>query len=153
MSFSKAKKHLEQIGLADRIIEFDTSSATVELAAKALGTEPGRIAKSLTFQWKDTGVLILAAGDKRMSNSKFKAQFGEKAKMLSPEEVEQKTNHQIGGVCPFGIPEELPVYMDESLRAYDTVYPACGSSNSCAKLTVDELYTAAGAKGWVDVTQ
>lgn len=153
MSLELAKNHLEKHGLADRVQEFDTSSATVELAAQAVGTEPGRIAKSLTYQKDDTGLLIVAAGDTRVSNKKFKAQFGLKARMLPPEEVEEKTNHQIGGVCPFGVPATLPVYLDESLKKYDVVYPACGSSNSCVRLTVDELYTVSGALGWVDVTE
>ncbi len=151
MSIDIARKHLEKFGMEGEILEFEVSSATVELAAKAIGTDPSRIAKSLTYQLEDTGLMIVAAGDVRVQNKLFKEAFGMKARMLSAEDVLEKTNHEIGGVCPFGVPEALPIYLDESLRQYDYVYPACGSSNSCVKMTPDELYRIAGAVGWVSV--
>lgn len=153
MSLEIAIAHLRKYGKEEAVQEFTVSSATVELAAKAVGTEPGRIAKSLTYQFEDTGLMIVAAGDVRVQNRLFKATFGMKARMLPPEEVPEKTNHAVGGVCPFGVPEALPVYLDESLKAYDIIYPACGSANSCVKLTPEELYEIAGAKGWVRVTE
>ncbi len=151
MSIDIARDYLRNFGKENEIVEFDVSSATVELAAEAVGTEPGRIAKSLTYQFEDTGLMVVAAGDVRVQNKAFKETFGLKARMLPADEVGAKTNHEIGGVCPFGVPKELPVYLDESLKRYDIVYPACGSSNSCVRLTPDELYEIAGAKGWVNV--
>ena len=151
MAFEIAKEHLDRLGLGDRVKEFDVSSATVELAAQAVGCEPARIAKTLSFLVGDQAVLIVAAGDAKIDNHKFKEFFHTKAKMLSPEQVEQLVGHSIGGVCPFGIKEGVMVYLDESLKRFDIVYPACGSSNSAVKLTIPELEQASGCSSWVDV--
>ena len=151
MSIEKARAHLKKHGLDDRIIELSVSSATVALAAEALGCEPAHIAKTLSFEHGDGAILILAAGDARIDNPKFKAQFGVKARMLSAEKVEPLIGHAIGGVCPFGINPGIPVYLDESLRAFDIVYPAAGNSASGVRLTVDELERASEAAGWVNV--
>ena len=151
MSIEKARAHLKKHGLDDRIIELSVSSATVALAAEALGCEPAHIAKTLSFEHGDGAILILAAGDARIDNLKFKAQFGVKARMLSAEKVEPLIGHAIGGVCPFGINPGVPVYLDESLRAFDIVYPAAGNSASGVRLTVDELERASEAVGWVNV--
>ena len=151
MSIEKARAHLKKHGLDDRIIELSVSSATVALAAEALGCEPAHIAKTLSFEHGDGAILILAAGDARIDNPKFKAQFGVKARMLSAEKVEPLIGHAIGGVCPFGINPGIPVYLDESLRAFDIVYPAAGNSASGVRLTVDELERASEAVGWVNV--
>lgn len=151
MAFERAKEHLKQFGLEDRVMVFDTSSATVELAAEAVGCEPARIAKTLSFKVEDGCILIVAAGDARIDNKKYKAQFHTKAKMLAFEEVEELTGHAVGGVCPFGVKEGVTVYLDESLRRFETVYPACGSSNSAAGLNLPELERASGCKAWVDV--
>ncbi len=153
MSIEIAREHLRKYGKEEAILEFDVSSATVELAAKALNTEPGRIAKSLTYQFEDTGLMIVAAGDVRVQNRLFKQTFGVKARMLSPEEVVEKTNHEVGGVCPFGVPEGLPIWLDASLQKYDVIYPACGSGNSCVQITPEELFRIAGARGWVRVCE
>lgn len=155
MSIEIARAYLASKGLEDRVREFDVSSATVELAAKAVGTEPARICKTLSFKLKDgTGVLIQVAGDARVDNKKYKDYFGEKAKMLTPEEVPQYTNHEIGGVCAFGVTrDDVRIYCDESMKRFDTVYPACGSSNSCAVFTPDELYEVSGALAWIDVSK
>ena len=151
MSIENARAHLKKHGLDDRIIELSVSSATVALAAEALGCEPAHIAKTLSFEHGDGAILILAAGDARIDNPKFKAQFGVKARMLSAEKVEPLIGHAIGGVCPFGINPGVPVYLDESLRAVDIVYPAAGNSASGVRLTVDELERASEAVGWVNV--
>ena len=151
MSIEKARAHLKNHGLDDRIIELSVSSATVALAAEALGCEPAHIAKTLSFEHGDGAILILAAGDARIDNPKFKAQFGVKARMLSAEKVEPLIGHAIGGVCPFGINPGVPVYLDESLRAFDIVYPAAGNSASGVRLTVDELERASEAVGWVNI--
>ena len=151
MSFEIAKKHLESLGFGDRIQEFDVSSATVELAAKAVGTEPERIAKSLTFMVSDKAIIIICAGNVKVNNSKYKSVFGEKAKMLTKEQVKEMIGHEVGGVCPFGIKADIKVYLDSSLKQYDTIYPACGSDNSAVKLTPNELEKASGAIGWIDV--
>ncbi len=155
MSIETARAHLEKLGLGDRIKEFDVSSATVEMAAKAAGVEPSRICKTLSFKLKDgTGVLIQAAGDARIDNRKYKDFFGEKAKMLSAEEVPLYTNHEVGGVCAFGVTrDDVRIYCDESIRRFDIIYPACGSSNSCVRLTPDELFDASGSLEWIDVTK
>lgn len=155
MSIQVARKHLEKFGVADRIQEFDVSSATVDLAAEAVGVEGARICKTLSFKLKDgTGILIQMAGDAKVDNKKYKDTFGEKAKMLSPDEVSQYTNHEIGGVCAFGITrDDVLVYCDESLKRFDSVFPACGSDNSAIELNLDELYNISGAKSWVDVTK
>lgn len=151
MSLDRAKAHLEQFGLAGRIQLFSVSSATVELAAQAVGCEGARIAKTLSFQLPDGPVLILAAGDARIDNSKFKAAFHTKAKMLPHDDVEALVGHGVGGVCPFGVNEGVPVWLDESLRRFDVVYPAAGTDNSAVRLTLEELERASLAQGWVDV--
>lgn len=151
MAFEKAKEHLKKFGLEDRIMVFDTSSATVELAAEAVGCEPARIAKTLSFLVEDGCILVVAAGDARVDNKKYKAQFHTKAKMLSFEEVEAQTGHGVGGVCPFGVKEGVKVYLDESLKRFERVYPACGSSNSAVELTLSELERASGCEVWIDV--
>jgi len=151
MSIEKARAHLKKHGLEDRIIELSVSSATVALAAQALGCEPAHIAKTLSFEHGDSAILILAAGDARIDNPKFKAQFGMKARMLGADKVEPLIGHAIGGVCPFGINPGIPVYLDESLRPFDIVYPAAGNSASGVRLTVEELECASEAAGWVSV--
>jgi len=150
MAIEKAKAYLATLGLADRMMEFDVSSATVELAAEAVGCEPARIAKTLSFRKEESAILVVTAGDARIDNPKFRAAFGMKARMPSAEEVAALIGHEVGGVCPFGIPEGIEVYLDISLRRFDTVYPACGSSNSAIPLSCDELETAAHGQ-WVDV--
>ena len=151
MAFETAKKYLEDRGYGDRVLVFDVSSATVELAAKAVGTEPERIAKSLTFLVDDRPVMILCAGDAKVNNTKYKAFFHTKAKMLSPDQVRELIGHEIGGVCPFGIREGVTVYLEESLKRFDVVYPACGSGNSAVRLTIPELEELSGYTSWIDV--
>jgi len=151
MAFEKAKEYLKQFGLENRIMVFNTSSATVELAAEAVGCEPARIAKTLSFKVEERCILIVAAGDARVDNKKYKAQFHTKAKMLTFDEVEGLTGHAVGGVCPFGVKDGVKVYLDESLRRFETVYPACGSSNSAVELTLSELEQASGCEAWIDV--
>lgn len=153
MAFDIAKKYLDERGYGDRVMEFDVSSATVELAAIAVGTEPERIAKSLTFMVEDSPVMILAAGDAKVNNGKYKAYFHTKAKMLTYEQVAELIGHEVGGVCPFGVKEGVKVYLDESLKRFDIVYPACGSSNSAVRLTIPELEEVSGFTEWVDVTK
>lgn len=151
MSIEKARAHLAQYGLADRIREFATSSATVELAAQAAGVEPGRIAKSLSFKLDGRTILVVAAGDVKVDNAKYKAAFGGKAKMLTPGEAADLVGYAVGGVCPFGVNPGVEVYLDQSLRRFETVLPAAGSANSCVELTLEELERCAGAVQWVDV--
>lgn len=151
MAFDVAKKYLEEMGYGDRVKEFEVSSATVELAAIAVGTEPERIAKSLTFKVEDSPVMILCAGDAKVNNSKFKAFFHTKATMLSFDEVHELIGHDVGGVCPFGVKDGVKVYLDESLKRFDVVYPACGSSNSAVKLFINELEKTSGYMEWIDV--
>lgn len=139
MAIEKVKEYFKEFGLVDKILEFDVSSATVALAAEALGCAPERIAKTLSFKSDNGCILVVAAGDAKVDNAKFKAEFGMKAKMLSPEEVEELCGHAIGGVCPFAVLDTASVYLDESLNRFDTVFPACGSSNSAIELTIDEL--------------
>lgn len=153
MSMERARAHLAKYGLEDRIRELTESSATVALAAQALDCEPARIAKTLSFEDGESAILILAAGDARIDNAKFKHRFGMKAKMLSAERVEPLIGHAVGGVCPFGVNEGVPVYLDESLRRFDIVYPAAGTSASAVQLTLPELERASEAQGWVDVTK
>ena len=150
MSFEKAKAWLDARGFGDRVREFEVSSATVELAAAALGCEGARIAKTLSFKLSDGVVLIVAAGDAKVDNHKFKEKFHQKAKMLTAEEAVELVGHAVGGVCPFGVNDEVRVYLDESLRRFDIVYPACGSSNSAVKLTPEELCAASGGE-WADL--
>ena len=152
MSIERARAHLEKFGLADRIQEFSVSSATVALAAAALGTEEARIAKSLSFMLGDCAILVIAAGDAKVDNHKYKQTFEKKAKMIPFEEVEAIIGHAVGGVCPFGINEGIKVYLDESLRRFETVFPAAGTASSAIELTISELETASCAVGGVDVT-
>lgn len=151
MSIEKARAYFRRFGIEDRIMEFDVSSATVELAAAAVGTIPARISKTLSFKTPDGCMLILAAGDARVDNQKFKARFGFKAKMLSADEVSEMVQYPIGGVCPFGIDPAIPVYLDSSMRRFETVFPAAGSANSAMELTCDELYKYSNALEWLDV--
>lgn len=151
MSIEKVKRYFSQWNMQDRILEFDVSSATVELAAKAVGCEPERIAKTLSFQVRDEYILIVTAGDTKIDNAKFKAQFMTKAKMISPDEVEKIVGHDVGGVCPFGINDGVKVYLDESLKRFDSVFPACGSSNSAIELTIGELEKYSNYTAWIDV--
>ena len=153
MSIERARAHLAKYGLEDRIRELTVSSATVALAAEALGCEPARIAKTLSFENGEGAILVIAAGDARIDNAKFKHRFGMKAHMLSAERVEPLIGHGVGGVCPFGIHEGIPVYLDESLERFDIVYPAAGTAASAAMLTLSELERASEADGWVDVTK
>lgn len=154
MSEENARKFLEEKNLGDHIIEIKESTATVELAAQALGVSQGEIAKSLTFWSKDhEPILILMAGDKRVDNKKFKALFETKAKMLTPEEVAQYIGHEVGGVCPFGLKEGVKVYMDQSLKDYQVVYPACGSHYLVARFDLDQLEYASEAQAWVDISK
>lgn len=153
MSIERARAHLAKYGLEDRIRELTVSSATVALAAEALGCEPARIAKTLSFENGEGAILILAAGDARIDNAKFKHRFGMKAHMLSAERVEPLIGHGVGSVCPFGVSEGIPVYLDESLKRFDIVYPAAGTAASAVMLTLSELERASEADGWVDVTK
>lgn len=151
MSIEIVRNYLEQFGVQDRIVEFEVSSATVELAAKAVGCEPARITKTLSFQVGESCVLIAAAGDAKVDNAKYKKQFGVKAKMLHPEEVASMTGHAVGGVCPFGVPDGVKIYLDVSMKRFDLVYPAAGSSNSAIGMTPEELERFSKAEGWIDV--
>lgn len=151
MAIERVRAYFEQFGIADRIKEFHESSATVELAAHALCTEPCRIAKTLSFMLGDKAILIVTAGDAKIDNHKYKSFFGAKAKMLKPEEVNDLIGHGIGGVCPFGINDGVTVYLDESLKRFETVFPACGSSNSAIELTIPELEKYSNFVEWIDV--
>ena len=151
MSIEKVKAFFAAYGMEERVQEFDVSSATVELAAQALNCEPCRIAKTLSFSVNGAPILIVAAGDAKIDNPKYKARFGAKAKMLSPDEALTLIGHAVGGVCPFAVNEGVTVYLDESLRRFSTVFPACGSSNSAIELTPEELERFAAPTDWVDV--
>lgn len=151
MSIERVRNYFSQYGLEDRIQEFSVSSATVELAAEALHTEGKRIAKTLSFMVDDAPILVVAAGDAKIDNGKFKAMFHTKAKMLSFEQVEPLVGHAVGGVCPFGVNAGVKVYLDISLKRFETVFPACGSANSAIELTVPELEQYSGFISWVDV--
>lgn len=152
MSIAAVREYLQQFNLDSKVEEFDQSSATVELAAKAAGVIPARIAKTLSFKVGDGAVLIVTSGDTKIDNQKYKAQFSTKAKMLTPDEVIEFTGHAIGGVCPFAITSDnVKTYLDESMKRFDIMLPAAGSSNSCVRLTLDELMTASKAEGWIDV--
>ena len=153
MAIEKVRAYFQELGIEERIMEFDESSATVELAAEAVGTEPERICKTLSFLKPEGGcVLIQAAGDARIDNRKFKDQFHFKAKMLKADQVVEYTGHAIGGVCAFGIErDDVDVYCDESLKRFETVFPACGSANSAAEFTPEELEKYSNASGWIDV--
>ena len=151
MAIEKVRAYLAEHDIADRILEFEVSSATVELAAQAAGVEPERIAKTLSFHVSDRVALIVAAGDARIDNPKYKARFGCKAKMLAADEAEPLIGHGVGGVCPFALNEGVDVFLDESLRRFDTVYPAAGNAASAVRLTPDELERCAAPCTWVDV--
>ncbi len=151
MAIEKVKKYFEEKGIADRILEFEVSSATVALAAKALQCEENRIAKTLSFHVGEKIVLIVAAGDAKIDNAKYKAQFGVKAKMLSFDEAEPLIGHAVGGVCPFAVNEGVEIYLDISLKRFNTVFPACGSSNSAIELSLTELEEYSDYVSWVDV--
>ena len=151
MAIEKVKEYFSQNGIEDRVQEFEVSSATVELAAQALHCEPCRIAKTLSFLVNGDPILIVAAGDAKIDNPKYKARFAAKAKMLSPEEAKELVGHAVGGVCPFAVHEGVTVYLDESLKRFETVFPACGSSNSAIELTIKELEQYANYAAWIDV--
>ena len=151
MSVEKVKEYFKKFNIENRIQEFEKSSATVELAAKAVNCEPEKIAKTLSFKLEDKSILIVVAGDARVDNSKYKAQFGKKAKMLTQDEVLNLIGHPVGGVCPFAINEGVDVYLDKSLKRFENVYPACGSSNSAIQLSIEELEKYSNYILWVDV--
>ena len=151
MAIEKVKEYFKKWDIENKILEFDVSSATVELAAQAVGCEPKRIAKTLSFMVDSKPILIVVAGDAKIDNQKYKAQFITKAKMLTPDEVIDLTGHAVGGVCPFGIKEGVIVYLDESLKRFKTVFPACGSSNSAIELTIEELEKFSNYSSWIDV--
>lgn len=151
MAIEKVREYFHALGIEDKIQEFDVSSATVELAAAALNCEPARIAKTLSFIVGEKPILIVSAGDVKIDNPKYKAQFGTKAKMLSPEQAVELIGHAVGGVCPFAVNDGVTVYLDESLKRFRTVYPACGSGNSAIELTIPELERYSNFSEWVDV--
>ena len=151
MSIERVRAYFRKQGMEDRIEEFQVSSATVELAAKAVGVAPQRIAKTLSFKLGDRAILIVAAGDEKVDNSRYKQAFHQKAKMLTSEEALQFTGYAVGGVCPFALPEDVEVYLDQSLRRFDFVYPAAGSATSAVRLTCEELERLSNAREWVDV--
>ena len=151
MAIEKVREYFRQFGMEDRVREFDVSSATVELAAAALGCEPCRIAKTLSFMTEEGPVLIVAAGDAKIDNTKYKAQFHTKAKMLTPDEAVELVGHAAGGVCPFGRNDGVNVYLDISLRRFETVFPAAGSGSSAIELTLAELEQNSNSTAWIDV--
>ena len=154
MSIERVKEYMKQFGKENDVLEFEVSSATVTLAAQALGTEPGRIAKTLSFKKDEGCILVVTAGDVKVDNAKYKHTFGLKAKMLTAEEAVELIGHAVGGVCPFAVKDGvIGIYIDESVKRFETVYPACGSSNSAIKLTPEELFTISNATNWVDVTK
>ena len=151
MSIEKVRAYFSCFGIENRILEFPVSSATVELAALAVGCAPQRIAKTLSFMVAEQPVLIVAAGDAKIDNPKYKAQFSQKAKMLTADQAVALIGHAVGGVCPFAVNEGVTIYLDESLRRFDTVFPACGSSNSAIELTIPELEQYSGYSSWINV--
>ena len=151
MSLEKVVEYFSKFSMQNKILVLDKSSATVELAAEALGCEPAKIAKTLSFSVENNPILIVTAGDVKINNAKYKHYFGTKAKMLAPEEVTRMIGHNVGGVCPFGIPENVKVFLDISLKRFDTVFPACGSSNSAICLTIPELEKFSNFSEWIDV--
>lgn len=151
MSFLKAKENLQKYGLENKIMEFTVSSATVKEAAKAIDCKEEEIAKTLSFIVSDHPILIVVAGDSKIDNSKFKREFHTKAKMIPFDQVENLIGHAVGGVCPFGVNEGVTVYLDDSLKRFEVIYPACGSANSAVKLTLDELEKTSNYQKWVDV--
>lgn len=151
MAIERVRAYFREHGMEDRVREFEVSSATVELAAAALNCEPKRIAKTLSFMLDGVAILIVTAGDAKIDNSKYKSRFGTKAKMLTPDEAVELVGHAVGGVCPFALKKGVTVYLDESLKRFETVFPACGSGNSAIELTVDELEKYSNCSDWVDV--
>ncbi|MGF0018823.1 YbaK/EbsC family protein [Sporofaciens sp. SGI.106] len=151
MAFEEAFAYLKNQGYGERVRVFEVSSATVELAAVAVGTEPARIAKSLSFMVDEQPIIIICAGDTKINNSKYKGVFHKKARMLTADEVRSLIGHEVGGVCPFGIKDGVDVYLDESLKRFEKVYPACGSAKSAVELTPEELEQLSGSKAWIDV--
>ena len=152
MSLEKAKAYLAEKGYADHVIELEDSSATVQLAAQALGVEPGMIAKTMSFKKDDGCILVVTAGDVKIDNAKYRHTFGLKAKMLTPDEVTEYVGHAIGGVCPFAVKDGVKgIYIDESVKRFETIFPACGSRNSAIELTPEELFKYSNADRWVDV--
>ncbi len=151
MSIEKGRAFFRRFGMENQVLEFEVSSATVELAAKALNCEPARIAKTLSFKLDEQAILIVTAGDAKIDNPKYKAKFGGKAKMLTPDEVLDRVGYPVGGVCPFGTKDGVAVYLDVSLRRFETVFPACGSDNSGIELTIPQLEKYSGFMEWVDV--
>lgn len=151
MAFEEAFAYLKNQGYGERVRVFEVSSATVELAAAAVGTEPARIAKSLSFMVDEQPIIIICAGDTKINNSKYKGVFHKKARMLTADEVRSLIGHEVGGVCPFGIKDGVDVYLDESLKRFEKVYPACGSAKSAVELTPEELEQLSGSKAWIDV--
>lgn len=151
MAIEKVREYFKKYGMEDKIQEFEMSSATVELAAQALSCEPCRIAKTLSFMVDEKAILIVAAGDAKIDNPKYKAQFSTKAKMLTPDEAVELIGHAVGGVCPFGVNDGVEIYLDESLKRFETVFPACGSSNSAIELTIEELEKYSNYTEWIDV--
>lgn len=151
MSIERVREYFRQYGMEEKIMEFSTSSATVELAAEAVGCEPARIAKTLSFKVGDAPILIVAAGDAKIDNPKYKAQFHTKAKMLTRDEVTEMIGHAVGGVCPFAVNEGVEVYLDESLKRFEIVYPAAGSSNSAIPMTMEDLEKYSKSSRWIDV--
>jgi prolyl-tRNA editing enzyme YbaK/EbsC (Cys-tRNA(Pro) deacylase) len=151
MAIDRVKTYFREFGMEEQILEFDVSSATVELAAAALHCEPKRIAKTLSFLLEEHAILIVVAGDARIDNKKYKAFFGKKAKMLTAQEVEAMIGHGVGGVCPFAVNPGVTVYLDESLKRFETVFPACGSANSAIELTIPQLEQYSGYTEWIDV--
>ncbi|MBR1859960.1 MAG: YbaK/EbsC family protein [Selenomonadaceae bacterium] len=153
MAIEKVKQYFKSIGELDRLMEFEESTATVELAAKAVGCEPGNIAKTISLFVEDKPILILLAGDVKIDNHKFKDTFHTKTKMIPIDEVEKYIGHAVGGVCPFAVNEGVPIYLDESLKRFKTIYPAAGNERSCIKLNIDELDKFIKYKDWVDVSK
>ncbi|MBE6670975.1 MAG: YbaK/EbsC family protein [Ruminococcaceae bacterium] len=151
MSIENVRSYFKEKGIENKIQEFDISSATVELAAKALNTDECRIAKSMSFKIDDNAIIIVTAGDVKIDNAKYKSFFHTKAKMLTFEEVEEMIGHRVGGVCPFAVNDGVKIYLDESLKRFETVFPACGSSNSAIELTIKELEEYSNYSEWVDV--
>ena len=151
MSIETGKAYFETFGIADKVLEFSVSSATVALAAEALGCEEARIAKSLSFMVNDAPIMIITAGDVKIDNAKYKAYFGKKAKMLTPDEALDLIGHAVGGICPFAVNDTAKIYLDVSLKRFETVFPACGSSNSAIELTIPELEKYSNYIAWIDV--
>lgn len=151
MSIEKTRVYFNKFNMKDRILEFDVSSATVDLAAEALGCEGKRIGKTLSFIVDESPILVVVAGDAKVDNKKYKEKFKAKAKMIKPDDVLELIGHDIGGVCPFAVNEDVIVYLDESLKRFDTIYPACGSENSAIELTIEELEKYSNYHSWVDV--